>query len=76
MTKYLIAFVCAAIVFGALDAMWLRWAGDNLYRPVIGSIMAENFMRSVKSFVEEGTELFGYTLLLIAAIEYFRESKS
>lgn len=43
MTKYLIAFVCAAIVFGALDAMWLQWAGPNLYRPAIGEIMAENF---------------------------------
>nr|WP_298927601.1 DUF2177 family protein [uncultured Erythrobacter sp.] len=43
MSKYLIAYVCAAIVFGALDAMWLSWAGPNLYQPVIGEIMAENF---------------------------------
>lgn len=43
MTKYLIAFACAAIVFGALDAMWLRWASENLYRPAIGEIMADNF---------------------------------
>lgn len=41
--KYLIAFGSAAVIFGALDAMWLRWAGPNLYRPVIGEIMAEDF---------------------------------
>ncbi|QFT77780.1 DUF2177 family protein [Erythrobacter sp. THAF29] len=43
MTKYLIAYVCAAIVFGVLDSIWLRWAGPNLYRPVIGEIMAKEF---------------------------------
>jgi len=37
--------------------------------------MGENYLRVVKSFVEESTELFGYTLLLIAAIEFYRESK-
>jgi uncharacterized membrane protein len=43
MTNYLIAFAIAAVIFGGLDAMWLSWAGPNLYRPVIGDIMAENF---------------------------------
>ena len=43
MTNYLIAFACAAVIFGVMDAIWLSWAGDNLYRPVIGEIMAENF---------------------------------
>ncbi|BDI61029.1 DUF2177 family protein [Qipengyuania nanhaisediminis] len=43
MLKYIIAFLSAAVVFGALDAMWLRWASENLYRPVIGPIMADNF---------------------------------
>lgn len=41
--KWIIAYISAAIVFGALDAMWLRWAGPNLYRPVIGEIMADEF---------------------------------
>jgi hypothetical protein len=39
------------------------------------SIMAENYIRAVKNFVEESTELFGYTLLLIAAIEFYRETR-
>ncbi len=43
MTKWIIAYVVAAVAFGVLDALWLRWAGPNLYRPVIGEIMAENF---------------------------------
>ena len=43
MTKWIIAYASAAVVFGALDAMWLRWAGPNLYRPVIGEIMAKDF---------------------------------
>ncbi|MEP0390814.1 MAG: DUF2177 family protein [Erythrobacter sp.] len=43
MTKYLIAFLCAAVIFGGLDAMWLNWAGPNLYIPNIGELMAENF---------------------------------
>ena len=41
--KWIIAYVVAAIAFGILDAIWLRWAGPNLYRPVIGEIMADDF---------------------------------
>lgn len=43
MGKYGIAVVVAAIAFGAMDAVWLSWAGPNLYEPTIGAIMAENF---------------------------------
>ena len=43
MTKWVIAYISTAIVFGVMDAIWLRWAGPNLYEPVIGEIMAENF---------------------------------
>lgn len=38
--KWIIAYLAAAISFGILDAFWLRWAAPNLYRPVIGAIMA------------------------------------
>ncbi|BDW82530.1 membrane protein [Erythrobacter sp. Dej080120_24] len=41
--RWIIAALCAAVIFGLLDAMWLRWAADNLYRPVIGEIMADEF---------------------------------
>ncbi len=43
MPKWIAAYVFAALVFGALDAMWLNWAGPNLYQPTIGEIMAEDF---------------------------------
>lgn len=41
--KWIIAYIAAAVAFGALDAVYLRWAADNLYRPVIGSILADEF---------------------------------
>jgi uncharacterized membrane protein len=40
--KWIIAYVSAALAFGTLDAVWLRWAAPNLYQPVIGEIMAED----------------------------------
>ncbi|RGP40728.1 hypothetical protein BPTFM16_01016 [Altererythrobacter insulae] len=43
MIKWVVAYITAAIAFGILDSIWLRWAGPNLYRPVIGEIMAEDF---------------------------------
>lgn len=43
MLKWIIAYVTAAVAFGAMDAVWLRWASGNLYKPVIGEIMAKNF---------------------------------
>ena len=43
MKRYAIAFLSAALIFGALDAAWLSWAGPNLYQPVIGEIMADDF---------------------------------
>lgn len=43
MLKSIIAYGVAALAFLALDAVWLRWASVNLYKPVIGEIMAERF---------------------------------
>lgn len=43
MTKWIIAYGVAAVAFLAMDAVWLRWAAGNLYRPVIGEIMAKDF---------------------------------
>lgn len=40
--QWIMAFIAAGIAFGILDFFWLRWAEPNLYRPVIGEIMAEN----------------------------------
>ena len=43
--KWIVAYVAAAVAFGVLDSFWLRWAGPNLYRPVIGEIMADEFRK-------------------------------
>ena len=43
MTKWIIAYGVAAVSFLAMDIVWLRWASVNLYKPVIGEIMAEKF---------------------------------
>lgn len=37
------AYVTAAGAFGLLDALWLRWAVPNLYRPTIGEVLADSF---------------------------------
>lgn len=41
--KWIIAYGVAAIVFGLLDGLWLRWAGPNLYRPALGDVLAVKF---------------------------------
>lgn len=38
--NWIVAYIVAAVSFGILDSFWLRWAAPNLYRPVIGEIMA------------------------------------
>jgi uncharacterized membrane protein len=42
MIKWVVAYVTAAVAFGAMDAVWLRWAAPNLYQPTIGEIMAKD----------------------------------
>ncbi|MFM7404413.1 MAG: DUF2177 family protein [Erythrobacter sp.] len=43
MLKWIIAYGVAAASFLAFDAVWLRWASVNLYKPVIGELMAKQF---------------------------------
>lgn len=40
---WIVAFVAAALAFGALDAIWLGWAGENFYRPKLGDMLADSF---------------------------------
>ena len=53
--KWIIAYISAAVAFGVLDAMWLNWAGPNLYQPTIGEIMADDV-----NFVATGAFYFLY----------------
>ncbi|MCP5396899.1 MAG: DUF2177 family protein [Sphingomonadaceae bacterium] len=41
--KWIIAYIATAVSFGVLDALWLRWAGPNFYRPAIGELLADSF---------------------------------
>lgn len=41
--QLVIAYLAAALVFGALDAAWLGWAGPNLYRPALDDLLAPTF---------------------------------
>ncbi len=41
--QLVIAYIVAAVVYGGLGAMWLGWAGPNLYRPALGDLLAPTF---------------------------------
>ena len=40
---WIVAVIAVALVFGALDAVWLSWAGPNFYRPKLGDLLADSF---------------------------------
>ena len=60
--KWIIAYLATGVAFGALDAMWLRWAGPNLYRPALGDLLAPSF-RAAPAIV--------FYALFIAALVWF-----
>lgn len=41
--KWFLAYIATGIFFGALDAIWLRFAGPALYRPALGDLLADKF---------------------------------
>ena len=41
--QWITGYATAAVAFGVLDALWLRWAAPNLYRPLIGELLADSF---------------------------------
>lgn len=60
--KWAIAYASSGVSFGALDALWLGWAGKNLYRPALGELLAPSF-RPAPAIV--------FYLLYIAALVWF-----
>ena len=60
--QWIIAYLAAGLSFGILDALWLRWAGPNFYRPALGDLLAAQFRM--------GPALVFY-LLYIAAMVWF-----
>ena len=43
MKAYAIAYVATGLVFLALDAIWLTFAAQRLYRPLMGDMLLESF---------------------------------
>ncbi|MGN3973278.1 DUF2177 family protein [Tsuneonella sp. SYSU-LHT278] len=60
--KWIFAYLGVGVSFGLLDALWLRWAGPNLYRPALGELLADSF-RLVPAIV--------FYLAYIAAVVWF-----
>ena len=60
--KWIIAYLATGAAFGALDAVWLRWAGPNLYRPALGDLLAPSF-RAAPAIV--------FYALFVAALVWF-----
>lgn len=60
--KWAIAYLTAGISFGLLDFLWLRWAGPNLYRPVLGDLLAPQFRAG---------PAIAFYLLYLAAMVWF-----
>jgi uncharacterized membrane protein len=62
MTRYLTAYVGAAVVFSLLDAAWLMFASARFYKPILGSIMVET---------PRWTPVILFYLLYLAGIVFF-----
>ena len=43
MKKELLVYAAAFVAMLAPDAVWLGWAGPNLYRPALGDLLAADF---------------------------------
>ena len=60
--KWIVAYAAAGLSFGALDALWLNWAGKNLYRPALGDLLAPSFRPA---------PAIAFYLLYVAALVWF-----
>lgn len=68
--RYLLAYIGSAVVMGVLDAVWLTTMGNRLYRPVIGSIMADKpDMRAAVVFYL----LYVFGIVFLAVLPALRE---
>ena len=68
--RYFLAYVGAGLTMAVLDAIWLTTMGDRLYRPVIGSIMADKpDMRAAIVFYV----LYVFGIVFLAVLPGLRE---
>ncbi len=59
---WLIAYLATGLTFGVLDALWLRWAGPNFYRPALGDMLAASFRAG---------PAIAFYLIYVAALVWF-----
>lgn len=59
---WLIAYLATGVTFGLLDFLWLRWAGPNFYRPMLGDLLAVSF---------RAAPAIAFYLLYVAALTWF-----
>jgi uncharacterized membrane protein len=62
MARPLIAYVCALIVFAAMDFGWLTLTGPTLYKPALGPIMADKV---------QPAPAIAFYLIYLAGLVYF-----
>lgn len=60
--KLVMAYAVTALVFGILDAVWLRNAAPLVYRPAIGELMSDKFRLAPAAV---------FYLIYIAGLTYF-----
>lgn len=69
--KYLIAYLGTGLVMAVLDAVWLSLAGPRLYRPAIGSLLADKpDMRAAVAFYL----IYVFGIVMLAVLPALRES--
>jgi uncharacterized membrane protein len=64
MKTSIIAYIGAAVVMLALDAVWLTLTANSLYRPLIGELMLDGF-RPVPAFAFYALYLCGVVIFAI-----------
>ena len=68
-TRFVQSSSCGVMMAGFITTfVFSRLFGRTIFWE---AVMEEQYFRSVKNAAEEGTELLGYGLMLIGAIEYF-----
>lgn len=60
--RWWLGYGAAAVLFLAMDACWLTWAADRLYRPALGHLLAPGF---------ELAPAVLFYLLYVAGMAYF-----
>jgi len=64
--KYIAAYVSAAVVMAALDAVWLTTVGPRLYRPHLGPILMDSGFRLAPAIAFYVLYVVGITIFATA----------